>query len=77
MPPAEVERLRTGLPPDIIRSEDRLRGTPQPKAHGRWIDPEGNINSEVSGWDDKHQAAVEWFENQPETRSLQQPPTWR
>ncbi|SDD22446.1 DddA-like double-stranded DNA deaminase toxin [Actinokineospora iranica] len=67
-PSAEVERLRAGLPPDIIRSDNRPRGTPQPKTHGRWIDPDGNTHAEVSGWDDKYRAAVNWFAAQPGTK---------
>jgi hypothetical protein len=63
-----VDQLRRELPPDITPLADRLPGTPQPKTHGRWIDPSGQVREEISGWDHKYRAAVEWFKSQPNRR---------
>ncbi|MGX7825332.1 DddA-like double-stranded DNA deaminase toxin [Actinokineospora sp. 24-640] len=65
VPPERIEQLRRELPPDITPPATRRPGTPQPKTHGRWMDPSGQVHEEISGWDDKYRAAIDWFKSQP------------
>nr|WP_091457502.1 DddA-like double-stranded DNA deaminase toxin [Actinokineospora iranica] len=71
-PPAvsaeRIDQLRRELPPDVIPEERRPRGTPRPKTHGRWIDPDGNTHTEVSGKDEKYEQAVAYFDSTPDQR---------
>ncbi|MDQ3526090.1 MAG: hypothetical protein M3451_13705 [Chloroflexota bacterium] len=60
----QIDRLRREIPPDIIAYEQRPRSTPQPKTHGRWISPDGEVRTSVSGRDEHYREAIEWFESQ-------------
>ncbi|WP_139191008.1 DddA-like double-stranded DNA deaminase toxin [Actinokineospora iranica] len=71
-PLTEIELLRSALPPDLVDDQSRPlprpRGKPAPKTHGRWVDQNGKVREEISGWDEKYDTAVEWFEQQQPPR---------
>lgn len=63
LPSDRIDALRRTLPPDVPPRGQRVRGAPQPKTHGRWVDSSGREHEEVSGWDDKYRSAKAWFES--------------
>jgi hypothetical protein len=63
VPPERIEQLRSDLPPDIPPLDERPRGTPTPKTHGRWIAQDGRTHREISGRDEKYLPVVEFFKS--------------
>jgi hypothetical protein len=55
--------LLRDLPPPVVSGAGQ-------KTYGRWIDPEGNVHSEVSGKDQKSEAAVRFFEEEMKSRRI-------
>ncbi|HVK22233.1 MAG TPA: DddA-like double-stranded DNA deaminase toxin [Actinokineospora sp.] len=58
-----VAELRRELPPDIVPHDQRPPGTPQPKTHGRWVEPDGTTHTAVSARDQQYRETVDWFES--------------
>jgi len=56
-----VEQLRTELPPDILPVDQRARDEPRRRTHGRWIGPDGQVGSIVSGEDEFYAESVKAF----------------
>jgi hypothetical protein len=56
-----VEQLRTELPPDILPVDQRAPDEPRRRTHGRWIGPDGEARSIVSGEDELYAESVKAF----------------
>ncbi|WP_436499617.1 DddA-like double-stranded DNA deaminase toxin [Actinokineospora sp. HUAS TT18] len=59
--PDRVERIKAALPAAVVSNTGQ-------KTHGIWIGPDGREHTEISGMDEKHDAAVKYFESRPSAR---------